>query len=149
MAGLRAVLCAALFVAALSVARAGQAPVTVDADLVIPLKDMSSTAIFYPVRVNGVLAEFFAVRAPDNTVRVVVNACQSCGPAGFTQIGDYFRCTACGQDFHVTVIEQRRGGCNPIPVGEKNKKLQQDAIVLPLAFLKQVAASRYARGRAG
>ncbi len=146
---LPALLCAALFPVFASGARAAQAPIVVDADLAIPLRDLSSTAIFYPVQVNGVVAEFFAVRAPDGTVRIAVDACQACGPAGFTQIGEYFRCTACGQDFHVSVIERRKGGCNPIPVGDRNKRVEADRIVLPLAFLRQVAASRYAKGRRG
>ncbi len=144
-----ALFCAVVFLASATTAPAAQAPLVVDSDLVIPLKDMSSTAIFYPVEINGRIAEFFAVKAPDNSVRIVVNACQSCGPAGFTQIGDNFRCTACGQDFHITAIERQRGGCNPIPVGDRNKKIERDRIVLPLSFLKQVAGSRYAKGRRG
>ncbi len=138
---------AACFLAFASAALAGQARSVVDADIVIPLKDMSATAVFYSVEVKGRVAEFFAVKAPDNSVRVVVNACQSCGPAGFAQNGEYFTCTACGQDFHVTVLEKQKGGCNPIPVGDKNKRIEADRIVLPRAFLQQVTASRYAKGR--
>ncbi len=141
--------CAAVFFSFASDVHAAQAAVVVDSDLVIPLKDMSSTAILYPVEVGGVIAEFIAVKAPDNSIRVVVNACQSCGPAGFTQNRDNFTCSACGQNFHVTVLEKQRGGCNPIPVGDKNKRIESDRIVLPLSFLKQVAASRYAKGRRG
>jgi uncharacterized membrane protein len=141
--------CAAVFFSFTPDAHAGQAPVVVDSDLVIPLKDMSSTAIFYPVEVGGVIAEFIAVKAPDGSIRVVVNACQSCGPAGFKQNRDNFTCSACGQSFHVTVLEKQRGGCNPIPVGAGNKRIDADNITLPLDFLKQVASSRYAKGRRG
>ncbi len=128
-------------------ARAAQAPVTVDADLVIPLSAMSAEAVFYPVRVGGGLAELFAVKAPDGTVRVVVNACQSCGPAGYYQDGEYFVCSACEQRFHVSHLEKRQGGCNPVPVGQANKRVEADRIVLSLAFLKQVTASRFAKQR--
>ncbi len=144
-----AVLTAVLFsVLALgSIARASQAPVTTDADLVIPLADMSSEAVFYPVRIDGNLAEFFAVKAPDGTVRVVVNACQACGPAGFYQRGDYFVCSACNQQFHVTHLEKRQGGCNPLPVGQENKRVEADRIVLTKDFVKKVTTSRFAKER--
>ncbi len=143
---------AALFVAVIAaapVAQAAQAPVTTDTDLVIPLAAMSSNAVFYPVRLDGDLAEFFAVKAPDGTVRVVVNACQSCGPAGFYQEGEYFTCSACSQQFHVSVLEKRQGGCNPVPVGQANKRIEADRIILPKAFLKKVTTSRFARERRG
>ena len=128
-------------------ARASQAPVTTDADLVIPLADMSSEAVFYPVRIDGNLAEFFAVKAPDGTVRVVVNACQACGPAGFYQRGEYFVCSACNQQFHVTHLEKQQGGCNPLPVGQGNKRVEADRIVLAKDFVKKVTTSRFAKER--
>ena len=126
-------------------AYASQAPLTVDSDLVILLKNMSPTAIYYPVQIDGNIAEFFAVRAPDNTIRVVVNACQACGPVGFLQERENFTCRACGQKFHVSTLERRRGGCNPIPVGDQNKKMTADSIILEKDFLRQVTTSRYAK----
>ncbi len=142
--------CAAFFLASFaSGAHAAPARVVVDSDLVIPLKDISPTATFYAVEIDGRVAEFFAVKAPDNSIRIVVNACQACGPAGFRQSGAYFICGACGQSFHVTGLEIRKGGCNPIPVGDRNKQIEADRIVLPLALLRQVASSRYAKGRQG
>ncbi len=145
----RVLLAAALFsvLASASAARAAQAPVTVDADLAIPLADMSSTAVFYPVRIGGGLAELFAVKAPDGTVRVVVNACQSCGPAGYYQEGEYFVCSACMQRFHVSQLEKRQGGCNPVPVGQANKRIEADRIVLTKEFLKKVTTSPFAKER--
>lgn len=126
-------------------ASAAHAPMTVDADLNIYLKDMSPTAVFYPVQLNGKVAEFFAVKAPDSTIRIVVNACQACGPAGFVQEGDNFICTSCNQKFHVTSLEKQKGGCNPIPVGDANKKIEPDRIILPVSFMKKVTESRFAK----
>lgn len=137
----------AAMVALASGAWASQAELTVDSDLVIPMADMTSTAVFYPVQIDRNLAEFFAVRAPDNSVRVVVNACQSCGPAGYDQNRDYFVCRSCGQRFHVSNLERQKGGCNPIPVGEQNKKIEGGNVVLVKDFLRKVTTSRFAKRR--
>ena len=142
-----AVLLSALaLAAAIPEAGAGQAPLTVDADVNIILADLSATALFYPAQVNGNRAEFIAVRAPDNTYRVVINACQSCGDAGYNQQGENFVCKSCGQSFHVSNLEKQRGGCNPLPIPAKNKQVLADRIVLPREFVGQVAAY-YAKGR--
>ena len=128
-----------------SAADAGQAEMTVDSDLTIPLRDMSATAIFYPVQIDGNIAVFFAVKAPDNSVRVVVDACQACGSAGFRQEGEYFVCKSCEQKFHVSSLERKKGGCNPIPVGDANKVIGADSITLKKGFLKKVTTSKFAK----
>ena len=128
-------------------AQARQAGLTVDSDLVIPVRDISATATFYPVQINGDIAVFFAVRAPDNSIRIVVDACQACGPAGFRQEGEYFACKSCEQKFHVSVLEKKQGGCNPIPVGDANKVIGADSIVLKKNFLQKVTTSKFAKSR--
>ena len=142
-----ALLCLACLCFSPPAAHAGQAAMTVDADLTIPLRDMSATAIFYPVQIDGDIAVFFAVKAPDNTIRVVVDACQTCGPAGFRQEGDYFACKSCDQKFHVDVLEKKKGGCNPIPVGDANKIAGNGSIILKKSFLKKVTTSKFAKNR--
>jgi uncharacterized membrane protein len=110
----------------------------VDSDLVIPLRELSTQVKYYDAEVEGERFSLFAVIAPDNTERVVLNACQSCGPAGFTQQGDAVACSACGQRFRISALEKERGGCNPIPVGVKNRQRDGDNIVITRAFLKLV-----------
>ncbi len=126
-------------------AQAGQAELAVDRDVTIWLRDMSATAVFYPFQIGKRKSEVFAVRAPDNTIRLVVNACQTCGPAGYYQEGENFVCSACGQKFHVTHLEKRQGGCNPLPVGNANKKIAADRIVLTRDFLKKVTDSKFGK----
>ena len=130
-------------------ASAIQAEPAVDRDVTIWLRDISSTAVFYPFQIGNRRSEVFAVKAPDNTIRLVVNACQTCGPAGYRQEGEDFVCSACGQKFHVTHLEKRQGGCNPIPVGEGNKKIGPDRIVLTRDFLKKVADSKFGKPAKG
>ena len=145
MAG-AALLAALSMAAAAPTAAAGQAPLTVDADVVILLADLSGAAVFYPAQINGNRAEFIAVQAPDKSYRVVINACQSCGDAGYVQKGDNFVCKNCGQSFHVSALEKQKGGCNPLPIPAKNKQVLADRVILPREFVGQVAAY-YARGR--
>jgi uncharacterized membrane protein len=111
----------------------------VDSDLVIPLRELSTQVKYYDAVVEGERFSLFAIIAPDNTERVVLNSCQSCGPAGYRQQGDAVACIACGQKFKISELEKgRRTGCNPIPVGVQNRRRDGDDIVIPLAFLKQV-----------
>lgn len=111
---------------------------TASKDLVIPVAELSGQARYYPVTIEGYRMQLFALVAPDKTVRVVFDACQSCGPAGFRQEKNSMVCTACKQGFEATVLEQQRGGCNPIPVGEKNRiRDPQGNIIVQYAFLKQ------------
>ncbi len=111
----------------------------IDSDVVIPVKSLSGKARYFSATVEGYPLQLFAVVAPDKTVRVVFNACQACGVAGFNQKGDAMACSACGQAFKLSVLEQQRGGCNPIPVGEKNRSLNASGdIVIGYDFLKQV-----------
>ncbi|MDR2390667.1 MAG: DUF2318 domain-containing protein [Planctomycetota bacterium] len=125
-----------LFAAAIFPAAGGEAAV-VDGDLVIARKDLSNIARFYPVVIEGYTMEIIAVTAPDRTIRVVFNACQACGPAGYRQSGDSVICKACGNAFKLSVLERRRGGCNPIPVGEKNRRDDGANIVVAREFLKR------------
>ncbi|MDR1535454.1 MAG: DUF2318 domain-containing protein [Planctomycetota bacterium] len=134
---IRSILAAiALFSAAAAFPAAGGEAAVVDGDLVIPKKDLSKVARFYPVVIEGYRMEIIAVTAPDRTNRVVFNACQACGPVGYSQRGDSVVCKACGNAFKLSVLERERGGCNPIPVGEKNRRDDGANIVIGREFLK-------------
>ncbi|MDR3211704.1 MAG: DUF2318 domain-containing protein [Planctomycetota bacterium] len=126
-----------LFVALLTPVGAVDLPTVTDADLVIPQSDLSSKPRFYAAVIENFRMELIAVVAPDNTVRVVFNSCQSCGPVGYNVKGDSVVCKACGNAFKISVLERNRGGCNPIPVGENNRRMDGNNVVVPKEFLKR------------
>ncbi|MDR0362014.1 MAG: DUF2318 domain-containing protein [Planctomycetota bacterium] len=130
---------ASLFILAIAPALSASGGEVRDSDLVIPAGEVSSRARYYSAVIEGYSLQLFAVTAPDETIRVVFNACQACGPAGFTQDKDSMVCSACRQRFKLSDLERQRGGCNPIPVGEKNRSRNANGdIVISRAFLKQV-----------
>jgi len=93
-------------------------------ELLIQTADISETATFYPVVVEGTLMEVFAVTAPDGTIRTAFNTCQVCWNSGrgyYIQEGDVFVCQNCGSQFSTSDVELVHGGCNPAPITADNK----------------------------
>ncbi len=84
----------------------------------IPLKDISGTAKFYKLDVDGTTVKYFVVKAPDGTVRSALDACDVCFPEkkGYKQDGEFMVCVNCGQKFHVSRVGMVKGGCNPHPL---------------------------------
>jgi hypothetical protein len=122
----------------------------VDQDLVILLKDLSSTAQFYPVIIDGVRMEILAVKAPDGTYRTVFNTCQVCYASGrgyYKQTGSVLVCQNCGNRFPMSRVEVSSGGCNPIPIFPQYKVQDEEKIVIPRDFLVR-AKGIFARWRA-
>ncbi|GLC81575.1 DUF2318 domain-containing protein [Lacrimispora brassicae] len=108
--------------------------------LVIPVKDISSTAKFYPVDVDGTQMEVLAVKAPDGTVRTAFNTCQVCYDSGrgyYKQEGDVLVCQNCGNRFPMNRVEVEAGGCNPWPVFDKDKTVTDESITISYDFLKE------------
>ena len=88
-------------------------------DLQIPKKEVTATAKFYQYRLDGVLMEVLALRAPDGTVRTAFNTCQVCYSSGrgyYVQQGDVLVCQNCGNRFKASQVEIMKGGCNPLPI---------------------------------
>jgi uncharacterized membrane protein len=122
----------------------------VDQDLVIPLSDLSTTAQFYPVVIEGVQMEVLAVQAPDGTYRTVFNTCQVCYGSGrgfYKQSGNVLVCQNCGNRFPMGRVEVSSGGCNPVPIFAQYKTQDDEKIVIPKDFLIK-AKSIFARWKA-
>jgi uncharacterized membrane protein len=88
-------------------------------DLQIPKKEITATARFYQYRLDGVLIEVLALRAPDGTVRTAFNTCQVCYSSGrgyYVQQGDVLVCQNCRNRFKASQVELIKGGCNPVPI---------------------------------
>jgi uncharacterized membrane protein len=113
-------------------------PVITDADLVIPIAELSETALFYPVDIEGTRLEVIAVRAPDGTVRTAFNTCQVCYGSGrgyYKQQGNLLVCQNCGNRFRMSQVEVRSGGCNPVPIFPANKRVDEKNITIKKEFL--------------
>lgn len=88
-------------------------------DMQIPKKEVTATAKFYPYKLDGVLMEVLALRAPDGTVRTAFNTCQVCYASGrgyYVQQGDVLVCQNCRNRFKASQVEIVKGGCNPLPI---------------------------------
>ncbi len=113
-----------------------------DADIVIPLADIDDKAAFYPAEIDGTRLEVIAVKAPDGTVRTAFNTCQVCYDSGrgyYEQDGDVLVCQNCGNRFPMSRVEVESGGCNPVPIFDGNKTVDESSITIPLEVLKQAA----------
>lgn len=109
-------------------------------DLVIPVKDISDKAAFYPVDVAGTKMEVIAVKAPDGTIRTAFNTCQVCYDSGrgyYKQDGDVLVCQNCGNRFPMNRVEVEAGGCNPWPIFDKDKTVTDSDITISYDFLKE------------
>jgi uncharacterized membrane protein len=115
----------------------------VDTDLVIQLKDLSSTAQFYPVVIDGVKMEVLALKAPDGTYRTVFNTCQVCYASGrgyYKQSGQTLVCQNCGNRFPLSRVEVSSGGCNPVPIFAQYKTQDDEKITISRDFLIRAKA---------
>lgn len=107
--------------------------------LVIPVADISETARFYPVEVDGVVMEVVAVKAPDGTIRTAFNTCEICYDSGagyYTQQGSDLVCTNCGNRFAMSQVEIEAGGCNPWPIFAEDKVVTDESITIGYEFLQ-------------
>ena len=77
----------------------------------IPLSELSTTAKFYTYG----NARYFAVLGSDGQPRTAFDACQTCGPKGYTQNGNNMKCKNCGREFSIDSlgVENTGYGCWP------------------------------------
>ncbi|MEL7625192.1 MAG: DUF2318 domain-containing protein [Clostridiales bacterium] len=118
-------------------------PETLQADLIIPTEDVTEEVKFYPVTVDDTEMEVLAVKASDGTMRTAFNTCQICFNSGrgyYKQTEYGLQCQNCGNMFSVDEVEVEIGGCNPWPIFDENKTVDETNITIPLAFLQESAA---------
>ncbi len=114
--------------------------VLADQDIVIPINELSETAKFYPMDIDGTRLEVVAVKASDGSIRTAFNTCQVCYDSGngyYKQQGDVLICQNCGNKFPMDRVEVEAGGCNPWPIFEESKAVTADTITLSYDFLKE------------
>ncbi len=116
------------------------AAIPADQDIVIPISEITETAKFYPVDVEGTTLEVVAVKASDGSIRTAFNTCQVCYDSGkgyYKQQGDLLVCQNCGNQFSMDRVEVEAGGCNPWPIFDENKTVTEDSITISYGFLKE------------
>lgn len=107
--------------------------------LVISVSEVSTTAQFYPVIVDGTEMEIIAVKDSSGYIRTAYNTCQVCYSSGrgyYVQSGDYLACQNCGNRFTVNQVEVQSGGCNPWPIFPKDKTVTEEAVSISYDSLK-------------
>ncbi|HVA63723.1 MAG TPA: Fe-S-containing protein [Terriglobales bacterium] len=78
---------------------------------------------------------FFAIRRPDGTIAVALDACQICGSQGYYQHGGQLFCRNCDAPINIASVGTF-GGCNPIPL----QAVQRGGVIaISLALLAQAA----------
>jgi uncharacterized membrane protein len=110
------------------------------ADIVISIADVSEQARFYPTTIDGTALEVLAIRAPDGSVRTAFNTCQVCYDSGrgyYEQEGSALICQNCGNRFAPNDVEIKTGGCNPVPIFEKDKLITDETITIPASYLRE------------
>lgn len=111
-----------------------------EGSFIISVDEITEIASFYEYEVEGTTVSFFAVKANDGTVRTAFNTCQICNGspyAYFTQEGDVFTCNNCGNRYSLDMIEQERGGCNPIPISSSEKSVTENEILIKEELLEE------------
>ncbi|MDY4887455.1 MAG: Fe-S-containing protein [Eubacteriales bacterium] len=71
-------------------------------NLIIPISEITETAKFYPVTVNGTQMEVIAVRDSNGKIRTAFNTCRICYDSGrgyYKQEGKALVCQNCGNRF--------------------------------------------------
>ncbi|KHK01582.1 DUF2318 domain-containing protein [Desulfovibrio sp. TomC] len=112
----------------------------VNGSVSFPLADLQDgKAHFYAVAAGGKEVRFFAVKTADGRVRTALDACDVCYPEkkGYRQEGDFVVCTNCGRRFHMTMVGDVRGGCNPSPLAST---VEGDAVRINLGDIAAGAA---------
>lgn len=108
--------------------------------LVIPAGEVSETAKFYPVTVDGTRMEVTAVKASDGTIRTAFNTCQVCNgspKAYFVQSGNTLQCQNCGNKFPMDSVEVEANGCNPVPIFDEDKTVTDESITVSYDKLQE------------
>ncbi|MFA9377149.1 MAG: Fe-S-containing protein [Lachnotalea sp.] len=120
-----------------------EAQVSESGDLIIPIADITEKANFYGYDVDGTPLEVIAIKASDGSIRTAFNTCQVCYSSGrgyYVQEGDNLVCQNCGNQFSASDVEVSRGGCNPVPIMDENKVVDETNITIPKDFLESSKA---------
>jgi high-affinity iron transporter len=81
----------------------------------LPVSDVADGNFhWYEVNTSQGQVRFFAVRRPNGTIALALDACQICGSQGYYQQANQIHCRNCDAPINAETIGTE-GGCNPIP----------------------------------
>ncbi|HWR23212.1 MAG TPA: DUF2318 domain-containing protein [Feifaniaceae bacterium] len=110
--------------------------------LVIPVSDLTDEPQFFAYSADGKDMEIIALTASDGSVRTAFNTCQVCygsGKAYYKVEGDTLVCQNCGNTFGFDDIAVTRGGCNPVPITEEERKEQDGSLIISASYLNDAS----------
>jgi high-affinity iron transporter len=95
--------------------------------LSIPLTQISDGDLHrFEAQENGVTVRFWLYHRPDGKVATVFDACQICGPVGFTKGPNGVVCSNCAAPINGQSVGTA-GGCNPVPLRSEQTA---DAVII-------------------
>ena len=105
----------------------------------IPLSEISSEASWYEYESEKTKIKYFAVRAPDGSIKTAFDACDVCYKSrrGYSQDGDFMICNNCGNRYHINGLGTENlagGGCWP---GYLENNIKDDNIMIKASDLKE------------
>jgi len=117
--------------------------VTVNANqgqILIPVTEVSDgKAHFFTYKKDATDVNFLVIKSSDGQIRAALDTCDVCfrGRMGYRQEGESMVCNKCNQRFHSNLINEIRGGCNPVPL---QRAVIDGKVAIPEAELIQGAA---------
>lgn len=108
--------------------------------LKIDTADITEQASFYLVDIDGTEMGIIAVKDSSGEIRTAFNTCQVCYSSGrgyYKQVGDLLVCQNCRNSFTADDVEVESGGCNPVPIFEENKTVNDDVIEISYDYLNK------------
>lgn len=118
-------------------ASSGEEETATVSGLTIPTADLTSTAKFYGVTVNGTYMQVIAL-SYGGSYRTAFNTCQICygsSKAYFKQSGNYLVCQECRSKIALSMVGLTSGSCNPYPILSTNRVQTEDSIIIPDDYL--------------
>ena len=111
-----------------------------DADIIISRKEITETPSFFPAKIDGVDLEVIAVKGSDGIIRTAFNTCQICYSSGkgYYKVEDKrLVCQSCGNHFGMDELGVAKGGCNPVPITDEYRAVDDETITISKDFLSQ------------
>jgi uncharacterized membrane protein len=78
---------------------------------------------------GGITIKYFIIKSSDGVIRAAFDACDVCWASGkgYQQEGDAMVCRNCGKRFASKLVNEVKGGCNPVPL---KRTIKGDKLVI-------------------